>query len=222
MTVTPGLAWTAAATAIVALTWATPASSTSGDARRSSAGCAPQKADVLAGNRHVRVYKGQYYFYACSRETGRRVRLGPPPTDDLDLYFLRRFRLRGKVVAFALTHNAYRGRDVPGESSDRIVVRNVRRNDGASRYEAQDRRGPYDDAVSRPGVSDLVVDRRGRVAWITVNPYGSPTTIEVYKQDSGGRALLDQGDAIDRASLRLRDGKVRWRNGGAERTAPFG
>lgn len=174
---------------------------------------------MIVSNRLVRVYEREGSFYGCLRRTGRRTRLGPPGSD-LDQYFLGRFRLRGDVVAFALGRIERVDRDVPQPFSEQIVVRDLGERRRPVRYEGQDRRGPYVEG-KRPGVSDLVVDRRGRVAWIVRNPYGNPTQVEVYKQDSHGRALLDSGDGIDRASLQLRDGQLSWTNGGSTRTAPL-
>jgi len=183
--------------------------------------CAGKARTTIVSNRLVRVYERKGAYYGCARRTGRRTRLGPPAQPEVDLFFLNRFRLRGTRVAFALGRLERRDRDVEAPFSEKIVVRELGRRGAAVRYEAQDRRGPYDEAVSRPGVSDLIVDRQGRVAWIVRNAYANPTRIEVYREDDQGRTLLDSGDAIGRASLELRDGGFAWTNNGATRTADF-
>jgi hypothetical protein len=66
------------------------------------------------------------------------------------------------------------------------------------------------------GVTDIVLNARGSVAWIVRDIYRSPVELEVRKADPASPStLLDAGAAIEAVSLTLgRDGTLHWTNGG--------
>jgi hypothetical protein len=69
----------------------------------------------------------------------------------------------------------------------------------------------------------LALARNGRYAFVAKTwkfepGYPSPQ-VEVRARDASGDRVLDTGDGIDPASLRLNKLKVRWSNAGAPRSA---
>jgi hypothetical protein len=62
----------------------------------------------------------------------------------------------------------------------------------------------------------LVLDAHGRVAWV-IDVHAR----ELGRMDSDGDEILDTGGAIDPASLTITKGRVAWRNGSVQRSAPL-
>ena len=87
--------------------------------------------------------------------------------------------------------------------------------------------GPTGCSGGGRGISDLVVDRGGRLGWICLgSDDGFPAEgelIEVHKHDRDGPALLEASTTADRrveqGSLRLVDRVLTWRTAGEPRSA---
>lgn len=87
-----------------------------------------------------------------------------------------------------------------------------------------------DDDEWRIIVPGLVTSPSGGAAWIELRYFGDRRETSVHRSDSpappgadyaSGDELLDSGQGIDPASLRLDGGTVRWTDGGTERAAPL-
>jgi hypothetical protein len=106
-----------------------------------------------------------------------------------------------------------------GDSAYEVFVRDLRT--GAIRRHPK----PYEQLAlpseaPDAGVTDIVLNARGSVAWIVRNIYSSPVRLEVRKADpASSSTLLGAGTEIEPASLSLsRDGTLHWIDGGGTRT----
>lgn len=77
-------------------------------------------------------------------------------------------------------------------------------------------------------IESLVLTRSGSVAWgirhlheVRPQPGGPRVPVGVRALDGERSRLLDKGERIDPASLRLEDGRVHWTHAGAPRSAPL-
>ena len=77
-------------------------------------------------------------------------------------------------------------------------------------------------------IESLVVTRSGSVAYVIrhlyethVQPGGPRVPVGVRALDAHGRRLLDKGEGIEPASLRLAGGLVHWTHAGEPRSAPL-
>ena len=122
--------------------------------------------------------------------------------------------LAGAIVAYTdSTHGVDTG-------STEIVVRNIA--SGRTLLIVPGAGSFIDACVIRfQEVTDLVVTRRGSIAWLVRKGAGCKTTaFAVYSaQASGAPALLEEGPAIVPGSLRLSHGAVSWENAGQRKSA---
>lgn len=124
--------------------------------------------------------------------------------------------LAGPIVAYATSTHG-----VDTASTDIVVV------DVASRRTLRTIPGVggFVDAciISFRELADLVVTRRGSVAWIVrEGARCTTTTFGVYGAGTSATpALLEQGPAIVPGSLRVSDHTVSWQNAGQRKSARF-
>ena len=150
-------------------------------------------------------------MYGCLRSVGRRIRLDDPEAG-IEGEQIERVRLAGQWVAFT-GEFLY----APGDNAAAfVVVVNLRR-----------QRRVDVELGSVPGVfyTDLVVTRRGSVAWI--DQPGRRAEVRVCERGRclGRRDLLTRtiasGTRIAPDSLEHSGSRLRWRDGGRVRSAPL-
>lgn len=174
--------------------------------------CDARHSRTVASNATARVYRivsrsSAERVYGCLRATGRRrlvtasldvdVRPGP-------------FRLRRRVVAYAVSTCSRD--DADPQCSTTLATFDI--GTGSKRIVHP----PLSD-VAR--VTDLEVGSRRRLALIGERDGGGGVHA-VYKHDSSGVTLLDEGTGIDRRSLRIEGATVSWVADGARRSATLG
>jgi hypothetical protein len=178
-------------------------------------GCRPAGARTISQSSLARVFRLGGRSYGCLFGANRAHRLGDLPANASYPDTVRLgpvVRLSGRFVAYELRRL---GR---GDSQYEVFVRDLRT--GAIRRHPK----PYEQialASEEPdaGVTDIVLNARGSVAWIVRDIYRSPVELEVRKADPASPStLLDAGAAIEAVSLTLgRDGTLHWINGGVTR-----
>lgn len=160
-----------------------------------------RRARVLAGHHAAR--------YGCLFTRDRLVRL------DIDINGERlyRFELAGRFVAF-VARGSEGASDYEGP-----VAQDLR--SGHVVHSAGSTTNPYDDNDTGH-VSELRVTSSGFLAWIACRSDRCAPGFQrqVFRFDSRGKKLLDQGPMIHRRSLRVYDGgDVVWLHGEERRTA---
>jgi hypothetical protein len=189
-------------------------------ARSEHLGCRPAGARTIAQSSLARIFRFGGRSYGCLLSANRAYRLGDLSTSES---YPDTVRL-GSVVRLAGRFVAYEVRRVGRADSEyEVFVRDLRT--GAVRRHPK----PYEQLAlpsegPDAGVTDMVLNARGSVAWIVRNVYASPVRLEVRKADpTASSTLLGAGIAIEPASLSLgRDGTLRWVDGGVTRTAALG
>lgn len=179
--------------------------------------CAPHAAHTIMRSRSVRVYSlpGASALdrrtYACLLRTGASVRL--PLGRPAGFHSLANFALAESVLGYS---DYSFGVDSGCTSITVLDVAHKR----ALRSLAQVG-CTVDAGLIRLGtVSDLVVTRRGSVAWIVSRGRRGAESFEVHAaQASGPVSLLDQGPAIAPGSLRIAGSQVSWQDSTQRRTA---
>jgi hypothetical protein len=173
------------------------------DARATRSGCAPAGSRTVVAAKDARVFRSRGgAYYGCLLTRGKPVFLATRtlPFDTP--------RAAGPFAAFSLPahHDGALDDDVPA------TVRSI----GLCRSDA--RRFKYNTAAGGR-VSDLVLSRRGDIAWIARRGGG----YRVLKLDATtGRhkpATLAQSATIAPRSLTLKRGRLRWRDGASRRSA---
>jgi hypothetical protein len=185
-------------------------------ARSKDLGCRPVGARTIAQSSLARVFRLGGRSYGCLFSANRAYRLGDLATNES---YPDTVRL-GSVVRLAGRFVAYEIRRVGrGDSEYEVFVRDLRT--GAIRRHPK----PYEQLAvpsEEPdaGVTDIVLNARGSVAWIVRNISSSPVRLEVRKADStSSSTLLGAGTEIEPASLSIsRDGTLHWIDGGVTRT----
>jgi hypothetical protein len=183
--------------------------------------CAPAGTRLLAGNGVVRVYSWSSSTgppgptEACVVRTGARMTLESGPSRRFP--GLHRsvgdFELAGSIVGYIETQFGV------DSGTTQLVVADV----ASRRILRSIKGGQYIDAgiISSQGVRRFVLTPRGAVAWVTTTSRSRRLQgVTVYAAPPAGRAVvLDEGLAIDPASLRLSGSTLSWTDGGATRTA---
>jgi hypothetical protein len=216
------LRWSVAAAVAVCLVAAAPAAAT-----RDVGGCAvPRSGSVEAvGGRLVvwslaKVNKDDEPYrrvFACRRTSGERLAVATTLADCCASDRMSQFRVAGQYVAYV--------RDVQYRAEQRLTV-NVfdyrARRQVALAYAAYD--PPFGDAVIS-SVEALALSRRGAVAWVVLHSTdrdaaGMPRVpVGLRAVDAAGRRLLDKGEGIDPASLRVDGSRLWWTNAGEAHSA---
>lgn len=171
-----------------------------------------QRAAVLVSTERIRTY-------LCDQRTGRKVSLGPRPSNDA-MVLLGRYALSRNFVAYQVLK-------VPNSRFGTKAYSVVLRRSPTAKFVW--RTTPFDttgstvrDAAGDDGVKALVVDDIGRLAWIARNPFNPRYRFEVRRVEADGRlTVLDEGDRIDTDSLELAatPGSIEWRKAGKRKTA---
>lgn len=164
------------------------------DAAVAPSRCHIPAAHAIARGTHVVVLRRQAgdsppETIACLRRTGVRRRL------DRYVAVIGRVRVRRWFVAYEREDGCY-------DACRRITAMNVRSGRRLTSYPA------YEYSARKPLLT-LVLDDRGRVAWIR-----DDEVRELRKMDRDGEDLLATGAGIDPASLRVDRGTVRWTGSG--------
>jgi len=174
-------------------------------ARAARGPCHPRGSETLLANRHGRVFsidnEDEPGIHGCLYRRGRTVHLGYDTDRSSegcfpDICEFRLPRLSGRLVAF---HEQFYGRTGAGESGRVVDLW----------------RGREVGDYSAGAVTDLVLKSNGSVAWIAHRQGGG---YEVHRHDRRGQAVLEAGNGIEPASLRLSGGTLTWRSGGTRRT----
>lgn len=185
--------------------------------------CADNGGRTVAATRSIRVYikrggLGNRHLRYCWVPTGRTSTLqsgGPRSTGLVPL-----LRLAGRYLGHSAVHF---DDDAPIEPGVELLVsvRDVKRDrcirgllanppDGDTSFS-------YDDAD--PGVTDLELTSQGGLAWIVAGRPNRDDYFYVQKADGTGRAVLDEGTAIEPRSLAISGRRIYWMSGGTPRTA---
>jgi hypothetical protein len=180
--------------------------------------CAANGGRTLLASRTVRLYVvttklGNRYLRSCWIPTGRTSDLGARRTE-VEL------RIAGRYMAYASYDFDRKQPTEPGVWLS-VAVRDVKRDRCIRGMQANppdnDMTVRYDDA--HPGVTDLELTSQGALAWIVSGRPNRDDYFYVQKADESGRAVLDEGTAIDPGSLAISGRRIYWLNGGAPRTA---
>ena len=180
--------------------------------------CAEQGSETVKSTSKVRVYWKQDVLYGCVRESGVRRKLFGGENLAGNYYpGLHLIRVAGYRVAFATGGFCTVCGD-PGPSAA-IYAFALRAN--TRRVLAPVRRHPED---SGTWVDALVLDRCGRIAYraILQQSYArdEDPDPELHTWAGGIHRRVDRG-RIERKSIRLEPGSVRWVRDGVERSAPL-
>jgi hypothetical protein len=171
--------------------------------------CQPPHTRTVVANEQVRVYRttrGADRLFGCSYKTGKRFRIAAtePGVDGYGPW-----ALHGRFVAFG----HYPACGVCADEGNFAV-----------RWDAVARRErfwelDFDDDGKVTRVTDIVVNRRGRVAWIA-RDRRAPDDIQV-QAESGGRApaVLDSGADIAPRSLAISGSTLYWTKAGVPQSA---
>ena len=173
--------------------------------------CGPRGAHTLASSTGARVYAQGGSVYACSRSNGRFYRLG----DARQCVAGARVgpaAAAGGVVAYAVERC---GVDTATAS---VVVRRVSDGNQLARHAAF--AGPPG-PESFQAVGSIVVNRRGRAAWITSthSVVSHHLSVQVIEASGSGARVLASGGTIAPDSLRLHDSRLTWTAGGQRHSA---
>jgi len=174
--------------------------------------CGPAGAATLAADGAGRVYVRGGSVIACSSRSGRHYVLGSHGS-------CLGGRTRVAPVAVAGPLVAY-GTRTCGVDTSQSAVHVRRLSDGSAL-----RTLTASTSIRRPesfvSVTALVLARDGAVAWIAVGGsiLGGTRFTEVHAFTGGRARVLDRGAGVDPKLLRLAGGVVRWRHGGAWRSA---
>lgn len=171
-----------------------------------------QRAAVLVSTERIRTY-------LCDQRTGKKVSLGPRPSNDAMVL----------LGGYALSRNfvAYQVLKVPnsrfGTKSYSLVLRRSPSATLVWRTKPFDTAGsPVRGPAGDDGIKALVVDDAGRLAWIARNPYNPRYRFEVRRVEADGAlTVLDEGNEIETDSLELgaTPGVIAWRKAGKRKTA---
>lgn len=188
-------------------------------ASTTASSCGPAHAKTLAENNQIRLYevdtsrtrrdRGMFVF-ACMRSSGQRRRLGPIRQDEWYAF------MPGPFVLAAQWAGGIELRQI-GQDTQRIfgTTRNLPMGLGTRCLIG---------GGSRPGevpkVKRLLIDNKGSLVWAAtrVATEGGFTSVIGVCESTGAR-VLDSGEAIDFASLRLSGSTLTWTNSGARQTA---
>jgi len=151
---------------------------------------------VLTTGQVVLVRRGIHYV-ACSRASGRRTKLA----DDFIENAPRHFRIRGRFVAYDRDDGCF-------DPCWRIVVLDVSSGKKRASYASYG-------MESTTALRRLVLDERGRVAWIRDFATGP----ELHRMDSDGEETIDTGPGVEVDSLAIGGGRVTWQDGGQPRSS---
>jgi hypothetical protein len=166
--------------------------------------------------RTQRGFRGRGGTYGCHRRVGKLVDLERVPGVLGTEFPERPFVLAGRYVAYQMEAT---NPDIQNETQNIFVV-DLRR--GRTKYRVYDifDRHPPRPPARHAVLENLVLRRSGSAAWLSRGPDDNgDETREIYRVDPHGVRRLDQGIEIERASLRLRDGRLYWWKAGLRRTA---
>lgn len=160
---------------------------------------------------------------ACRRSTGTRVQVFRDYHYSCSVRTTR-VAAAGRFVAYA--QDVCRSNQVHREQTLYVGVL-----DAVRRRKVTRRRVAFNLPPERPPflsstIDALLVTRGGSAAFVVRHPTGRPyrskeIPVGVRALDAGGRRLLDKGEGIDPASLRLDGSTVHWTNAGEARSAPL-
>lgn len=184
--------------------------------------CADDGGRTLTANRWVRVYvrrdrlDSEYLRY-CWVPTGGATTL--VASGGSATAFVPHYRIAGRYLGTARIDFDRKQPIYPGVDLT-VAVRDVKRPRCVTGFRAQPPHSEswrYDDR--EPGVTDLELTSQGALAWIASGAPNRDDYFYVQKADGAGRAVLDEGPAIDPRSLAISGRRIYWTNAGEPRTA---
>jgi hypothetical protein len=204
--------------------------------------CFPAHAKTLAATKTARVFRTRRGTYGCLYKHGRARRLDPDlERRDIVVTVTKRFRFAGPYLAYPRLVSQGCGPSTCDWTE--VVVADLRPAKPLifhKHYAASDEtlarfREPVDEGANAEAfVTDLALLRTGVVAWIACEGYTRGpcdtekdadydptllTSVFAATPTRRARTKLDEGRAIDKASLTYAGGKFHWRKDGAPRSA---
>ncbi|HEY8581562.1 MAG TPA: hypothetical protein VIL49_01395 [Capillimicrobium sp.] len=182
--------------------------------------CGPATARTEAQSDVARVFRETRHGYAYScvadRRGARRIPMWAP--SQLSPAGIGPFAVEGTTAAYGAMA------DARIDWWARVLVRDLRTGERLRSIRAFSPTPNLAPSLSPTpyGVRSVVVWAETlSVAYIVANPYADDGTFEVWRAEGAADepTRLDAGDAIAPRSLRLKGTTLRWRNGGAWRTA---
>ena len=196
-----GMRWvTGAAAAVVMAACAVGAAAASAGHRSASPGCYPPGSTTIAQDKAGRFFVqrvrrvgpgSRQSWYVCAFKQGTPLRLPYGSNPDQSVPFDPSAKVAGRYVAFFLFGPGGSGVDVFDMVTGHLTFGH--RDFGT------------DDVVLKPDAS---------VAWID-------GTVEVFRHDSTGTAIVDSGPGIEHHSLAAGGSWLYWTDDGSPRSAPF-
>lgn len=179
--------------------------------------CAVDASTALARSDDARVYRHRGGVFGCAMRTGRHVRLGlvyRPAESTSGGGGITRLRLSGRFVAVVNVSEDASGGRMAGVEVVNLVTRSR-----VFTWTA----GAESNLSLDADITDVVVDRAGRVAFIQgfIGPARGerPRRLIVRRHDSRGNAVLEDSPTIRPVSLSASGRTVRWRSGSSVRSA---
>ena len=197
---------TAIASLIAVLPAAAPAQAAS------KLGCRASGATTIKRSRYARIFRAGGRSYGCLFSRGQAFRLGDESANESapDSYTLGpAVRLAGRYAAYEIR---FSGRDQP-DFSIRVLDLRTGRVRRAPRTLIG---GGLAAERADGGVTDIVLNAHGSVAWIVRDIFVNPVRLEVFKADTTTSfQLLEASQVIDPESLALKGAKLTWCGEGA-------
>ena len=180
--------------------------------------CTLPGARTIAANRHVRVFSARVRawreVFGCRRSANRAFAIGDAGGECQNYDLVDAAVVSGELVALNIRSCSL--------TSSFSVVKLVSLRDGRVRFGS----APLSTAApdgSYDAFGAIVVTPAGRLAWVALRVAGGTVVdAEVRRRVRGSQraaTVLDRGAGIDPRSLRRRGARVRWRSGGALRSA---
>jgi hypothetical protein len=176
--------------------------------------CTPSHSTTVVANARVRVYRrkaksGDVFLYACAHKTRRRVKL---PSNEPGVDGYGPFALSGRYLAFGYYPSCGVCED---EDNFVWVMDAVRRRE---RHVLLD----DDDDGKATRITDLEVDPRGSVAWISRDLIAPSVLVQKSEHGSSMATMLDSGPDVARHSLARSGRTLYWTKAGVPKSAQLG
>jgi hypothetical protein len=182
------------------------------DAKRDKPPCGSRDSITVVKTREARIFKKGTRYFGCLKTVGRKWLLYDVDEGGIGKveYELSLPRLAGRFASFVATaRDAFTGMDNDDAEIHRVDLR-------TGKKQVITAFGPT--SGPRPersrAVTDLVLSRRGRLAWIL-----DANGIGIYARDSSGMRLIDEGPDIDTRSLGIEISIIFWNKAGEEKFA---
>jgi hypothetical protein len=168
----------------------------------------------LVQTRHGGDYRGR--LIGCLLDEGRRVTIASFLNNDIYRETISMVRVSGRYVAYVRDDEDHYGDEFVSAASFDVQAARERWRTSISDYSA------IDGAGTKARIRAFVLAKDGAFAYLahfTDYPSGEQTVRLLARDRRGPDRLLDSGDGIDSASVRLRRQTVTWTNAGEQRSA---